>query len=161
MCLVRICTSIEDAVAEIDHFFSNYVSFDVRGDRGYVTGPTTRRRDAQLAELADVVPRFAQGAGYVLEDDATISFAFDGRNYVNLRLLINRDQRVGLVVTRSAQEHLGLLEAPAHLGESAFELLRFVTALVGAARAAASKMASATRLSRAPTSSARVVEGLH
>jgi len=26
----------------------------------------------------------------VLEDDTTISFAFDGRNYVNLRLLINQ-----------------------------------------------------------------------
>ncbi len=25
-----------------------------------------------------------------LEDDTTISFAFDGRNYVNLRLLINQ-----------------------------------------------------------------------
>jgi hypothetical protein len=24
-----------------------------------------------------------------MEDDVTISFAFDGRNYVNLRLLIN------------------------------------------------------------------------
>ncbi len=88
MCLVRICTSIEEAVAEIDHFFSNYVRFDVRGDRGFIQ---VRRRptEAQLAGLARVVPRFAQGLGYVLEDDATISFAFDGRNYVNLRLLIN------------------------------------------------------------------------
>ncbi len=88
-CLVRICTSIEEAVAEIDHFFSNYVRFDVRGDRGFIQ---VRRRpsEGQLAELARVVPRFAQGLGYVLEDDTTISFAFDGRNYVNLRLLINQ-----------------------------------------------------------------------
>jgi len=88
MCLVRICTSIEEAVAEIDHFFSNYVRFDVRGGRGFIR---VRRRptEAQLAGLARVVPRFAQGLGYVLEDDTTISFAFDGRNYVNLRLLIN------------------------------------------------------------------------
>jgi len=36
MCLVRLCTSTEEAAGEIDHFFSNYVSFDVRGDRGYI-----------------------------------------------------------------------------------------------------------------------------
>jgi uncharacterized protein (TIGR00730 family) len=88
MCLVRICTSVEEAAAEIDHFFSNYVRFDVRADRGFIT---IRRRpsDEQFASLAHAVPRFAQGRGYVLEDDTTISFAFDGRNYVNLRLLIN------------------------------------------------------------------------
>ena len=89
MCLVRICTSIEEAVEEIDHFFSNYVRFDVRGDRGFIE---IRRRpsDEQFAELAQVVPRFDQGLGYALEGDTTISFAFDGRNYVNLRLLINQ-----------------------------------------------------------------------
>jgi uncharacterized protein (TIGR00730 family) len=89
MCLVRICSSVEDAVHEIEHFFSNYESFDVRGDRAFVKikrAPTT----AQLAELAAAVPRFATGAGYVLEDERTISFSFDGRNYVNLRLVINQ-----------------------------------------------------------------------
>jgi uncharacterized protein (TIGR00730 family) len=89
MCLVRICSSVEDAVSEIEHFFSNYESFDVRGDRAFVKiqrAPTT----AQLAELAAEVPRFATGAGYVLEDERTISFSFDGRNYVNLRLVINQ-----------------------------------------------------------------------
>ena len=88
MCLVRICTSVEEAATEIDHFFSNYVRFDVRGERGFIQvrrGPS----DEQLAELANVVPRFSSGLGYAREDDTTISFAFDGRNYVNLRLLIN------------------------------------------------------------------------
>jgi uncharacterized protein (TIGR00730 family) len=89
MCLVRLCTSVEDAADEIDHFFSNYVRFDVRGDRGVIK---VRRRvsDEQLAELANVVPRFATGLGYRRDDDTTISFAFDGRNYVNLRLLIDQ-----------------------------------------------------------------------
>jgi hypothetical protein len=89
MCLVRICTSVEEAATEIDHFFSNYVSFDVRGERGLIK---VRRRpsDEQLAELASVVPRFSSGLGYVRDDDTTISFAFDGRNYVNLRLLIDQ-----------------------------------------------------------------------
>ena len=89
MCLVRICTSIDDAVFEIEHFFSNYVGFEIRGDRGVIK---VRRRpsDTQLKELASVVPHFARDAGFVLEDDTTISFAFDGRNYVNLRMLIDR-----------------------------------------------------------------------
>jgi hypothetical protein len=88
MCLVRICTSVEEAATEIDHFFSNYVRFDVRGDRGVITvrrGPS----EQQLTALANAVPRFSSGLGYVRDDDTTISFAFDGRNYVNLRLLIN------------------------------------------------------------------------
>jgi uncharacterized protein (TIGR00730 family) len=89
MCLVRVCTSIEDAAAEIEHFFSNYVRFDVRGERGFIK---IRRRptESQLRDLATTVPRFAQGAGFALEGDTTLSFAFDGRNYVNLRLLIDQ-----------------------------------------------------------------------
>ncbi|HEY5011044.1 MAG TPA: LOG family protein, partial [Acidimicrobiales bacterium] len=88
MRLVRVCTSIDEAATEIDHFFSNYVRFDVRADRGYIK-VRHRPTDEQVRSLADVVPRFAQGRGYALEDDTTISFNFDGRNYVNLRLLID------------------------------------------------------------------------
>jgi len=76
MCLVRLCTSTEEAAGEIDHFFSNYVSFDVRGDRA-----TSRFADVQRSATRgarDAVPRFAQGLGYVLEERPTISFAFDG-----------------------------------------------------------------------------------
>ena len=48
MCLVRICTSVAEAAFEIDHFFSNYVRFDVRGERGFIKvsatcSKTTRR----------------------------------------------------------------------------------------------------------------------
>jgi uncharacterized protein (TIGR00730 family) len=89
MCLVRICSSVEEAVTEIEHFFSNYESFEVRGDRAYIKVKRAPA-PAQLADLTVAVPRFAGGAGYVLEDDKTISFSFDGRNYVNLRLLIDQ-----------------------------------------------------------------------
>jgi uncharacterized protein (TIGR00730 family) len=89
MCLVRICSSIEEAVTEIEHFFSNYESFEVRGARAYVKVKRTPS-PAQLAELAAAVPRFAEGAGYVVEDERAISFGFDGRNYVNLRLVIDQ-----------------------------------------------------------------------
>jgi uncharacterized protein (TIGR00730 family) len=89
LCLVRVCSSVDEAVAEFEHFFSNYQSFEVRADRAYVRvrrAPTSE----QLAALAHEVPRFAQGTGYLLDDEHTISFNFDGRNYVNLRLLINQ-----------------------------------------------------------------------
>jgi uncharacterized protein (TIGR00730 family) len=89
MCLVHICSTVEDAVTEIEHFFSNYESFEVRGERAYIKVERAPSPD-QLAALAVTVPRFAGGAGYVLEDEKTISFSFDGRNYVNLRLVIDQ-----------------------------------------------------------------------
>jgi uncharacterized protein (TIGR00730 family) len=89
MCLVRICSSVEDAVGEIEHFFLNYESFEVRGGRAFVKVKRAPS-PAQLADLAAAVPRFAEGTGYELEDEQTISFGFDGRNYVNLRLVINQ-----------------------------------------------------------------------
>lgn len=88
MCLVRVCATVVEAVAEIEHFFSNFQSVDVRGDRATLKVRRTPT-EAQLGELAQVVPRFAHGTGYALDDEHTISFNFDGRNYVNLRLLID------------------------------------------------------------------------
>ena len=87
-CLVAICESVDEAVEEIVHFYSNFRSFEVRDERARLKvhrAPTGE----QLRALADVVPRFALGVGYILEDAETISFNFDGRNYVNLRLVIN------------------------------------------------------------------------
>jgi hypothetical protein len=86
---VRVCTSIPEAVAEIEHFYSNYESFAVDDRRGTIKVKRTPT-DAQLAALATVVPRFAEGRGYVVQDDHTITFNFDGRNYVNLRRLIDQ-----------------------------------------------------------------------
>jgi uncharacterized protein (TIGR00730 family) len=89
MCLVRVCTTIDEAVAEIEHFHSNYVSFDILDNRAIIkicTAPS----GMQLAGLSNQVPQFAEGEGYVLEDRQTLSFNFDGRNYVNLRLLIDQ-----------------------------------------------------------------------
>ena len=39
--------------------------------------------------LAEDVPMFASPPGYRVDNDSTISFNFDGRNYVSLRLVIN------------------------------------------------------------------------
>jgi hypothetical protein len=87
MSLVRFVTSVDDAVDEIERFYSNYVAFAVDGDRGLLTlrkPPTT----SQLDDLKAKIPMFDSGPGYRL-DDKTLSFNFDGRNYLYLRLVID------------------------------------------------------------------------
>ncbi len=88
MCLVTLCSTVDEAVHEIEHFFSNYESFKVLGDRATVTLQRAPSEE-QLAALAISVPRFAGGTGYQMSDQRTLTFGFDGRNFVNLRLLIN------------------------------------------------------------------------
>jgi hypothetical protein len=92
MFIVRLATSIDDAVDEIEHFYSNYRGFEIVGERGLISlnrHPTPE----QLGALARAVPMFADGPGYQLEGDKVISFNFDGRNYVNLRLVIDEVNR--------------------------------------------------------------------
>jgi uncharacterized protein (TIGR00730 family) len=88
MSLVRFVTSVVDAVDEIEHFYSNYVSFAVDGDRGVVTLHRLPS-DAQLATLKRKIPTFDTGLGYRVESDDSLSFNFDGRNYLYLRLVID------------------------------------------------------------------------
>lgn len=88
MYMVRFVTTIEDAVEEIEHFYSNFQGFEVEGGRGLMKVRRTPTPE-QLRLLADEVPMFASDPGYRVESDSTISFNFDGRNYVGLRLLIN------------------------------------------------------------------------
>jgi uncharacterized protein (TIGR00730 family) len=88
MPLVRFVTSVSDAVDEIERFYSNYVSFAMDGDRGLVTlrrAPTP----SQLEDLRVAVPMFNEGLGYRMDDDTTLSFNFDGRNYLYLRRVID------------------------------------------------------------------------
>jgi uncharacterized protein (TIGR00730 family) len=88
MSLVRFVTSVKDAVDEIELFYSNYVSFAVVGDRGHLTlrrAPTP----AQLEDLCAKIPMFNEGLGYRMDNDTTLSFNFDGRNYLYLRRVID------------------------------------------------------------------------
>jgi hypothetical protein len=87
LCLVHLCHSVEDAVTEIERFYSNYVSFSLSGTRASLV---VRRvpDEAQLEALARIVPSFNQGEGFVVEE-SRVSFHFDGRNYANLRLIID------------------------------------------------------------------------
>ena len=88
MCLVRLATSVTETIDEIEHFYSNYQDFTTEGARGLLAllRPPTPE---QLADLKATVPMFDEGPGYQIDDDQTLSFNFDGRNFVNLRLVID------------------------------------------------------------------------
>jgi uncharacterized protein (TIGR00730 family) len=88
MCLVRLATSVKDTVEEIERFYSNYVGFAMNGERGLVTLRHTPTPE-QLSRLRDAVPDFDEGGGYRVESDTIVSFDFDGRNYLNLRRVID------------------------------------------------------------------------
>jgi uncharacterized protein (TIGR00730 family) len=92
MCLVHRCRSVEAAVEEIERFYSNYGSFEILEGRGRVS---VRRPPSpqQLAALVELVPGFAGGEGFRVEHGGVISFDFKGRNFVNLRLLIDEVNR--------------------------------------------------------------------
>ena len=86
-CLFQICHSLDDALAAIDRYYSNFVSFKVLNSHAEVVlrhAPTPE----QLGTLATAVPSFAYDDGYRCEG-TTVSFPFDGRNYVSVRLLID------------------------------------------------------------------------
>jgi len=88
MFLVRLATSIADTVDEIERFYSNYRDFAVEGSRGLMSirhAPTPQ----QLDDLRATVAMFDEGEGYRVENDQTLSFGFDGRNYSNLRQVID------------------------------------------------------------------------
>jgi hypothetical protein len=67
---------------------SNYQSFEIVGDRGVMKVRHTPTPE-QLRALSEDVPMFASAPGYRVDNDSTISFNFDGRNYVSLRLVID------------------------------------------------------------------------
>jgi len=86
-CLFQICHTLEDAIAVIDRYYSNFVSFRVTNSHAQVElrHPPTPE---QVATLARAVPTFAYGDGYRC-DGTTVSFPFDGRNYVSVRRVID------------------------------------------------------------------------
>jgi len=92
MCLVHTCHSVEAAVEEIDRFYSNYVSFEIVDGRGRLSVRQLPSAD-QLAALVALAPGFAAGEGFRVEQDGVITFDFEGRNFVNLRLVINETNR--------------------------------------------------------------------
>jgi hypothetical protein len=87
MCLVHLSHDVDDAVTEIERFYSNYVSTTIDHGRAVVVVrqlPTSE----QLDELAGLVPIFASGEGFRVEQ-SNVTFNFEHRNYANLRLIID------------------------------------------------------------------------
>ena len=85
--LFVICHDNESAITAIEQFYSNFVEFSTNGDRAELVVRHVPSAE-QLAGLVELFPMFATGGGFTL-DDRTIRFGFDGRNFVNLRLLID------------------------------------------------------------------------
>jgi uncharacterized protein (TIGR00730 family) len=88
VCLFRICRSVEETIAEVEHFYSNYVGFELNGALARVKlhRPVSA---AMLDALAREVPAFASGAGYRVDGTGLLTFDFDGRQYVALRRVID------------------------------------------------------------------------
>jgi uncharacterized protein (TIGR00730 family) len=91
MCLVHLCHSVDEAIAEIERFYSNYVSTTIESGRATLVVRQTPNRE-QLDALAHLVPYFASGEGFKVED-SSVTFNFDRRNYANLRLIIDAINR--------------------------------------------------------------------
>ena len=86
-CLFAVCTSVQAAMQEIEGFYRNYRSIVVAPGRVHML--LHHVPDVQkLIELNSKFPHFSGGRGFALDGDV-LSFDFDGRNYVRLRLLIN------------------------------------------------------------------------
>jgi uncharacterized protein (TIGR00730 family) len=87
-CLFSVCYSIDEVVAAIEHFHSNYVRFETMNGRGRIEARTLPSGE-QLRALNDQFPQFGAGSGFSFEDARSFTFTFDGRNYVSLRMLID------------------------------------------------------------------------
>ncbi len=91
MCLVHLCHSVDEAIVEIERFYSNYVSTTIVSGRATLVVRQTPSPD-QLEALTHLVPYFASGEGFKVED-SSVTFNFDRRNYANLRLIIDAINR--------------------------------------------------------------------
>jgi uncharacterized protein (TIGR00730 family) len=101
LCLVRVCSTVEDAVAEITHFYSRYHSMRVVGRRLVVRlrTPVDERELAELNEqFADIVVSGrieaveaspAEREDGDVPDLPRIAFQFNRVNYARLRRLID------------------------------------------------------------------------
>ena len=85
--LFTICTSVSSAIDEIEGFYRNYRSIVVEPGTVHMQMGRLPNED-QLSRLTTNFPTFSFAHGFRVED-GQLSFDFDGRNYVQLRLLIN------------------------------------------------------------------------
>lgn len=86
--LTRIFDRVQDGVAEIERFYSNYQGFALAGPRATLR-LNRAPNDAQLDLLRDQFAAFNSGEGLVVGSGPSLSFDFDGRRYASLRQLID------------------------------------------------------------------------
>jgi len=88
LALLRICDTAEGAVREVLNFFKNYR--EVRFTPGMASIRVHQLPNTdQLETLRKRFPIFVRDSGFRTNGHDTLSFDFDGRNYVNLRLVID------------------------------------------------------------------------
>jgi uncharacterized protein (TIGR00730 family) len=86
--LVRLTSSVSEAIAEITTFYSNFQKFQAANGVGTIQllqGP----RDGELEELSAVAPTLARGSGFSWAAP-NLHFPFDGRDFVAVRRVIDR-----------------------------------------------------------------------
>ena len=88
LALVRFAVDAETAVDEILSFYSNYVSFEHNGARGLIE-TRVPLSVTQLHEAQQLFPVFCAQTGFSSESGNSFSFDFDGRQFVELRKLID------------------------------------------------------------------------
>ena len=86
--LVRICHDVVSAVGEVERFYSNYERFTLRDSLASIHVRQTPNAH-QLGALEALAPNLGTLHGFTLEGEHEVRFAFDGRDYVNLRLVID------------------------------------------------------------------------
>jgi len=88
LALLRVCDTAEGAVREVLNFFKNYR--EVRFTPGMASIRVHQLPNTdQLETLRKRFPVFVRDSGFRTNGHDTLSFDFDGRNYVNLRLVID------------------------------------------------------------------------
>jgi uncharacterized protein (TIGR00730 family) len=86
--LFVLCTTVEDAIGEVERFYRNYRGFSMDSGRARVKVHHLPNAE-QLEQLERRYARFSSDDGFRIENDDEFSFTFDGRNYVSLRMLID------------------------------------------------------------------------
>ena len=86
-CLVERVDSVPGAIGAIDRFYANFRSVAIHDSHAEITLRVLDRE--RVAALAAAFPMFDHDGALRARDATTLAISFDGRDYVNLRRLID------------------------------------------------------------------------
>ncbi len=86
-CLVERVDSVPGAIGAIDRFYVNFRSVTIHDSHAEITLHVLDRE--RVAALATTFPMFNHDGALRARDATTLAISFDGRDYVNLRRLID------------------------------------------------------------------------